>query len=542
NVRNHVIQNAVQNQRIQNGQIVVLGNANQNPNGNGNLVAARAEGNATGHNGNHIRCYNCRGVGIQLQVEDFDLMGAATNLDEIEEGNANCIFIANLMEQSGGTVEQHPVNVEETRVLNDSLYHNVAIEVEKVNTVNHKLRETNAELTTELARYKNQEKCFEISPKKYDKLERCYQKSVYQEQCLSQRINALHLSSDKQITILNEEILDLNKQLSVEKSTVSFLLEENKKLKSDFKIRKDELLDKQIQLDKKINELDNILVKTGQSIQTIHILSPKPDSFYHTEQKMALGSIERLASPKPSKPRSVLRWSPTGRLFGLKAIATACFTQNRSIIHRPFNKTPYELINGRKPDISFLYVFEALCYPKNDREDIGKLGAKGDIGFFIGYSVDSCAYSFFNRRTKKIMETMNVSFDELSTMAFEQRSSKPGLQIMTSRQISSRLDLTYAPSTITTQQPTEGELDLLFEAMYDVYIGGQPSATLRTVPAAQAHKVRQTPSTSTSIADTAPTPTNSSSHATYFSNTSQDVDGLNSQQQHAQKQGNHATI
>nr|GEZ21853.1 retrovirus-related Pol polyprotein from transposon TNT 1-94 [Tanacetum cinerariifolium] len=107
-----------------------------------------------------------------------------------------------------------------------------------------------------------------------------------------------------------------------------------------------------------------------------------------------------------------------------EAINTACFTQNRSIIHRRFNKTPYELINGRKPDISVLYVFGALCYSKNDREDIGKLGAKG-------------------------------------------------------------LELTYAPSTITTQQPTEGELDLLFEPMYDDYIGGQPLATARSVPAAQ---------------------------------------------------------
>nr|GFB27892.1 hypothetical protein [Tanacetum cinerariifolium] len=59
-----------------------------------------------------------------------------------------------------------------------------------------------------------------------------------------------------------------------------------------------------------------------------------------------------------------------------EAIATACFTQNRSIIHRRLNKTPYELINGRKPDISFLHVFGGLCYPKNDRKDIGKLGAK----------------------------------------------------------------------------------------------------------------------------------------------------------------------
>nr|GFC16125.1 integrase, catalytic region, zinc finger, CCHC-type, peptidase aspartic, catalytic [Tanacetum cinerariifolium] len=223
-------------------------------------------------------------------------------------------------------------------------------------------------------------------------------------------------------------------------------------------------------------------------------------------------------------------------------IATACFTQNRSIIHCYFNKTPYELNNKRKLDIVFLYVFGALCYPKNDRQDIGKLGAKGDISFFIGYSADSCAYKVFNQRTNKIMETMNVSFDEISAKSFEQRSLKLGLQSITSRQISSGLDLTYAPSTITTQQPTEGELDLLFEAMYDDYIGGQPSATPRIVLAAQAHQIHQTLTTSTSIADTAPRPTNSSSQATIFLNTSQDVDGLNSQQQHAQQQGYQAPI
>nr|GEZ65721.1 copia protein [Tanacetum cinerariifolium] len=143
----------------------------------------------------------------------------------------------------------------------------------------------------------------------------------------------------------------------------------------------------------------------------------------------------------------------------------------------------------------------------------------------------------YNRSTKKIIETMNVLFDELSTMAFEQRSSKPGLQSMTFGQISSGLDLTYAPSTITTQKPTKGELDLLFEAMYDDYIGGQSSATVRTVSAAQEPQVRQTSTTSTSIADTAPTPTNSSSQATNVPNTSQDVDEFNSQQQHVQQQG-----
>nr|GFA37100.1 integrase, catalytic region, zinc finger, CCHC-type, peptidase aspartic, catalytic [Tanacetum cinerariifolium] len=156
------------------------------------------------------------------------------------------------------------------------------------------------------------------------------------------------------------------------------------------------------------------------------------------------GVVERRNRTLVEAARTMLIFSHAPLFLWAEAIATACFTQNRSIIHCRFKKTPYELINGRKSDISFLHIFGALCYPKNDREDIGKLGAKHDIGFFIGYSADSCAYRVYNR-----------------------------------------LDLTYAPSTITTQQPSEGELDLLFEAMYDDYIGGQLSATARTVPPAQ---------------------------------------------------------
>nr|GFB85948.1 hypothetical protein [Tanacetum cinerariifolium] len=194
------------------------------------------------------------------------------------------------------------------------------------------------------------------------------------------------------------------------------------------------------------------------------------------------GVVKRRNRTLVEAARTMLIFSRAPLFLWAEAIATACFTQNRSIIHRRFNKTPYELING-------------------------------DIGFFIRYSADSCAYKIYNRRTKKIMKTMNVSFDELSAMAFEQRSSKPGLQCMTSRQISSGLDLTYAPSTITKQQPTEGELDLLFEAMYDDYFGGQPSATVETVSPAQEPQVHQTSTASITIADNVPIPTNSSSHA-----------------------------
>ncbi|GKA13710.1 hypothetical protein Tco_0693356, partial [Tanacetum coccineum] len=220
---NGKVQNpGVQNLRNQNGVIVILGIANQN--GNGNVVAARVEGNANRNNDNQIRCYNCRGLGllarnctvrprrrdaaylqtqlliaqkeeagIQLQAEEFDLMAAAKDLDEIEEVNANCILMGNLQQAStsgtqtdkapvydsdgsvevhdyencynneifdmftqeeqtrGGTVEQHPLTVEETYAYFESLYNNLAIKVEKVNTINRKLRETNADLTTELA-------------------------------------------------------------------------------------------------------------------------------------------------------------------------------------------------------------------------------------------------------------------------------------------------------------------------------------------------------------------------------------------------------
>ncbi|GJV71417.1 retrovirus-related pol polyprotein from transposon TNT 1-94 [Tanacetum coccineum] len=158
------------------------------------------------------------------------------------------------------------------------------------------------------------------------------------------------------------------------------------------------------------------------------------------------GVVERRNRTLVEAARTMLIFSHAPLFLWAEAIATSCYTQNRS----------------------------------NDREDIGKLGAKGDIGFFIGYSADSCAYRVYNRRTKKTTETMNVTFDEFSAMAFEQSSSKLGIQGMTSGQISSGLDLTYALSTITTQQPTEGELDLLLEAMYDDQIGGQPSAAPRT--------------------------------------------------------------
>nr|GFC82320.1 retrovirus-related Pol polyprotein from transposon TNT 1-94 [Tanacetum cinerariifolium] len=109
-----------------------------------------------------------------------------------------------------------------------------------------------------------------------------------------------------------------------------------------------------------------------------------------------------------------------------EAIAIACFIQNRSIIHKCFDKTPYELVNKRKPNIKFFCVFGCRCYLLNDYEDVGELKAKGDIRVFVGYSKESAAFRIYNKRTRKIHESVNVNFDEISEMASKQFSLEPG--------------------------------------------------------------------------------------------------------------------
>ncbi|GJY81046.1 retrovirus-related pol polyprotein from transposon TNT 1-94 [Tanacetum coccineum] len=131
------------------------------------------------------------------------------------------------------------------------------------------------------------------------------------------------------------------------------------------------------------------------------------------------GVVERRNRTLVEAARTMLIFSRLPEFLWAEAVATACFTQNRSIIHTRHNKTPYELLRGRKPNVEYFHVFGSLCYPTNDRDDLGKMKPKADIGVFIGYSETSRGFRIYNRRTKKIMETINVKFDELTTMASE---------------------------------------------------------------------------------------------------------------------------
>ncbi|GJW30302.1 hypothetical protein Tco_0047177 [Tanacetum coccineum] len=147
----------------------------------------------------------------------------------------------------------------------------------------------------------------------------------------------------------------------------------------------------------------------------------------NVKKSKELGSKGSIASSRPSKPRTCLRWIQTGRIFSLCGkLTTSSNTENKSA--------------------------KSVC-------------------------------------------------DNASTSNPLEPSSK-GFPNSTSLLGSSRLDLTYAPSIITTQKPNERELDLLFEAMHDDYLSHQPSAATRTALAAPAPQVLQTPTASTTIADT----------------------------------------
>ncbi|GKB43088.1 retrovirus-related pol polyprotein from transposon TNT 1-94 [Tanacetum coccineum] len=150
--------------------------------------------------------------------------------------------------------------------------------------------------------------------------------------------------------------------------------------------------------------------------------------------------VERRNRTLVEAARTMLIFSKAPMFLWAKAIATACYTQNRSLIHTLYNKTPYELVHNKKQDLSFLRVFGALCYQTNDSEDLGKLKAKADIGFFVGYASNRKGYRIYNRRTRQIMETIHVTFDELSGhMAPAHNSLGPAPNLLTPGPISSGL-------------------------------------------------------------------------------------------------------
>nr|GEY24389.1 hypothetical protein [Tanacetum cinerariifolium] len=152
-----------------------------------------------------------------------------------------------------------------------------------------------------------------------------------------------------------------------------------------------------------------------------------------------------------------------------KIVATACYTQNRSLIHTRHNKTLYELVHDKIPYLSFLCVFGALCYPTNDSEDLRKLQARAYFRIFIGYAPSRKGYRVYNKRTCRIIETIHIRFDELTDhMAPVHISSGSEPSMITPGQLNSGLTPSQVPRT-TYVPPTIKELEILFQPMFDEY-------------------------------------------------------------------------
>nr|GEZ29001.1 ribonuclease H-like domain-containing protein [Tanacetum cinerariifolium] len=106
------------------------------------------------------------------------------------------------------------------------------------------------------------------------------------------------------------------------------------------------------------------------------------------------------------------RWHSLFDFSRLTVVNTACYVQNRVLVNKSQNKTPYELFNGRTPAIGFLKPFGCHVMILNTLDNLGKFEAKGDEGYFIGYSISSKAFRVFNKRTRRVEENLHVEFLE----------------------------------------------------------------------------------------------------------------------------------
>ncbi|GKA63086.1 retrovirus-related pol polyprotein from transposon TNT 1-94 [Tanacetum coccineum] len=155
------------------------------------------------------------------------------------------------------------------------------------------------------------------------------------------------------------------------------------------------------------------------------------------------GVVERQNRTLVEAARMMFSTSKLPLFFWAEAIATACYTQNRSLIILRHEKIPYHIINGRKPSLKHLYIFGCTCYITRDGKNLDKMKEKWDSCILVGYSSHSKGYKVYNTRTRLIVESIHINFDEIKELSkvsdYDNSGPAPQLQ-MTSAHNRSELE------------------------------------------------------------------------------------------------------
>ena len=142
------------------------------------------------------------------------------------------------------------------------------------------------------------------------------------------------------------------------------------------------------------------------------------------------GVVEKKNRVIQEMARAILHNKDVARNLWGEAVNIACHTVNRVYFRPGTKKTPYELWKGRKSNVKYFRIFGSTCFMLKDGENVGKFDSRNDEGIFLGYSSTSKAYWVYNKRTIKVMETVNVVIDESSNSGTEKFSEEIPKEIL----------------------------------------------------------------------------------------------------------------
>nr|GEU94116.1 retrovirus-related Pol polyprotein from transposon TNT 1-94 [Tanacetum cinerariifolium] len=444
-------------ERNQNGLIIVLGianrNANHNGNENGNVVAARVEGNGNRNNSNQIRCYNYRGLGHYARnciVRPWrrDVAYLQTQLLIAQKEEARFQLQAkefDLIVVACDIDKIEKINANYILMANLQQASTLGTQIDKALVYD-------SDGSAEVHHYEN---CFDS-----DIFNMFTQEEQYTE--LLEPITEPHM-----VQQYNSNVISVESNMDHSRGTVEqhpTTVEETRayflSLYKNLAIEVEKV--NTTRRPKPRRNTKNDRVPSASKSSCIKNKEVEVDEYH---RNVLLSKNQKHMSSECNNVKLVIR---NNKYEVIYAMCKQC-------------------LNTANHDVCMLnYVNDMNSHVDNQNANVSNTANQKKHKAKVKKSK-----RVYNCRTRKIMETMNVTFGELLVMGFEQHNSKPELQGMTSRKISSGLDLTYASSTITSQKTTKCELNLLFKAMYDDYIRGQPSAASRTARAALAPQFKR---------------------------------------------------